>query len=53
MSIEPAFWVCMLLWLILGAAKSDRTLSGIGGSLLPFLAVPLLGWSHFGAPLHG
>ena len=55
-----AFWILMLLWLILGLWWSWPT-SGIGrvgwfpigGTVLIFILFLLLGWKVFGPPLHG
>jgi hypothetical protein len=54
MTLGLAFWILMLLWLVLGVWSNwpnpnPRAAGGIG--VLFFLLV-LLGWKVFGAPLH-
>ena len=49
-----AFWVLMLIWLIIGIAWHFGALGvygGLGFALIPFLLFALLGWQTFGAPL--
>lgn len=50
------FWVLMLLWLVLGVwwGRNDflaRNFAPLGGSLLLFVLLLLLGWATFGAPV--
>lgn len=48
-----AFWILMLLWLVLGVAWHFG-LWGVpvwGIAILPFLLFGLLGWQTFGPPL--
>lgn len=54
MTLGLAFWICMLLWLVYGFIYiRPLGTSAIGGSALQFVLFLLLGWSVFGAPLHG
>lgn len=59
MSLGLAFWILMLLWLVFGlwwnnrAAFASGNWSPVGGSLLLFLLLLLLGWASFGPPLRG
>lgn len=59
MSISIAFWVLMLIWLVLGLATNwpgrgfFGPYGGVVNSLLLFVLFALLGWHDFGAPIHG
>jgi hypothetical protein len=49
-----AFWILMLLWLVLGIAHRFALLGeyGVWGiALVPFLLLLLVGWQVFGPPL--
>jgi len=50
-----AFWVLMLIWLVVGIAWHFAWIAGpyggLGFALIPFLLFCLLGWQVFGAPL--
>jgi hypothetical protein len=49
-----AFWILMLLWLVLGIAWHLAwlgTFGVLGIALVPFLLFGLLGWQVFGPPL--
>ena len=56
MSLGLAYWICMLVWLILGCWSywpvTGPNLRPLGGTLLLFILLVLLGWQVFGAPLH-
>ncbi len=56
MSLAVAYWICLLLQLVLGLWGSWPVAGGnlrpAGGSLLLFLCLLLLGWKVFGPPLH-
>ena len=47
------FWVLMLLWLVLGirGASANRDYFAIGGSLILFLLMVIVGLKVFGSPL--
>ena len=52
------FWVLMLVWLIFGLwaswpASGSTNFAPVGGNLLLFLLIGLLGWKEFGPPLQG
>ena len=54
------FWVLMLVWLIFGLWSSWPGISGtalsyglLGGNILLFLLLGVLGWKVFGPPLQG
>jgi hypothetical protein len=58
MKIGLLFWILMLVWLLFGlwsqwpsGSGSALTYGPVGGALLLFLVVGLLGWKVFGAPL--
>jgi hypothetical protein len=58
MKISLLFWILMLVWLLFGLwaywpASSGDAMSfrPVGGNLLLFLVVGLLGWKVFGSPL--
>lgn len=54
MSLALAFWILLLLWLVLnGLALRTGGMAAIAESIIPWLLFLLLGWSVFGAPLHG
>jgi hypothetical protein len=49
-----AFWVLMLIWLVIGVAWHFALLGAVGiwgVALIPFLLFALLGWQVFGPPL--
>lgn len=48
-----AYWVLMLLWLVLGLAWHFAVWAPAlwGVALIPFLLLFLLGWQVFGPPL--
>jgi hypothetical protein len=58
MSLGLAFWILMIIWAVFGAwANRAAPAPGvnqrpvvIGGALLLFVLLLLLGWSEFGAP---
>lgn len=52
MSVGLAFWIVMLVWLVFGV-WTGRAAWFTGGSAVEFIAIALLGWKVFGAPLHG
>lgn len=53
------FWIGMFLWLVLGfyshirAAPNGPNWGLLGGNLLLFLLMALLGWKVFGSAIHG
>jgi hypothetical protein len=56
MSIGLVFWILMLLWLVFGLWQNWPGIAGgqwqpIGGSLLLFILLLLLGWHAFGPPI--
>lgn len=60
MSLGLAFWILMLLWLVLGfwwawpgTATGYHNWFPLGGTLLIFILFLLLGWKVFGPPIHG
>jgi len=59
MTLGLAFWVLMILWLVLGiwwrwpATPAPAAFWPLGGDLLLFILLLLLGWHSFGPPLHG
>lgn len=53
MTLGNAFWVLMLVWLIFGSWRCWPDRNVIGGNLLLFILLSLLGWHAFGAPIHG
>lgn len=56
MTLGLAFWILMLLWLVLGVYWRWPGAAGpfwpLGADLLLFLLLLILGWGEFGAPLH-
>lgn len=57
MGIGLAFWILMLIWLVGGLYYGYAIAPGnhylLGGNVLLFILLLLLGWQAFGAPLHG
>ena len=53
MTLALAFWILMLLWLVLGIWQAWPNYPAAGGTVLLFLLLLLLGWHEFGAPVHG
>lgn len=60
MTIGFLFWLLMILWLIFGLwgnwpapAAGPSGWRPLGGSLLLFVLLFLLGWHVFGWPIHG
>ena len=57
MSRGLAFWILMLLWLVLGLAWRFAWFGGpwglLGFAFVPFLLFALVGWQVFGPPLKG
>lgn len=59
MSLGLIFWILMLIWLVFGlyinywAATSPPNHYLIGGNLMLFILLLLLGWQAFGPPIHG
>jgi hypothetical protein len=53
MTLGLAFWILMLLWLVFGVWHAYPNYFLVGGSLLLFILLLLLGWKVFGAPIHG
>lgn len=52
MSFGLAFWILMLLWLVFGLWHWYPNYTIMGGNLLLFILLLLLGWKVFGTPLH-
>lgn len=49
-----AFWILMILWLVVGIAWHFAWIGAygpLGFALVPFLLFALLGWQVFGPPL--
>ena len=53
MDIGLAYWIMMLLWLLLGTWRNWGDPAAVGKTCLSFLLFLLLGWKVFGPPLHG
>jgi len=59
MTIGLAFWILMLLWLVLGLwwawppGPVGHGWFPLGSTVLLFILFLLLGWKVFGPPLHG
>jgi hypothetical protein len=58
MKIGLLFWILMLVWLLFGlwwqwpaVGGAAVTFAPVGGSVLLFLVVGILGWKVFGSPL--
>ena len=56
MTFALCYWICMLLYLLFGLWSSwpvGGNVRPLGGTLLLFILLLLLGWKVFGAPLKG
>jgi hypothetical protein len=60
MSIGFLFWLLMIIWFVFGlywqwppAGAQGPAFGPIGGSVLLFILLFLLGWKEFGFPIHG
>ena len=53
MSMGLVFWILMLIWLVFGLWHNWPNYPLVGGNLLLFILIGLLGWKIFGAPIHG
>ena len=56
MSFALVYWILMLLWLIFGLWSNwpagPATAKPLGGTLLLFILLVILGWKVFGPPIH-
>lgn len=53
MSIGFVFWLLMILALVFGIWRGWGDRFVMGGSLLLWILLFLLGWGTFGFPIHG
>ena len=60
MSLGLIFWILMLIWLVFGmwsnwpaSGSASESLRPMGGTVLLFILLLLLGWNQFGPPIHG
>lgn len=57
MSTALAYWILMLIWLVMGLWSSypftPGTVKPQAGNLFLFILLVLLGWRVFGPPIHG
>ena len=55
MSLAIAYWVIMLLWLVLGVWSHWPVHSPmvVGSNLVLFALLAIIGWKVFGPPIHG
>ena len=58
LTIGFLFWLLMILWLVFGLYRNRGDIQGgnygiLGGSLLLFILLFLLGWKTFGFPIQG
>jgi hypothetical protein len=47
------FWILMLVWFVFGLWLTWPNHQLVGGNLLLFILLVLLGWHAFGPPIHG
>jgi len=52
MTFALAYWVLMLLWLVLGIWQTWPNYRAAGGNVLLFILLVLVGWKVFGQPIH-
>lgn len=53
MTLGHAFWILMLVWLVFWTWQNWPNQTAMGGGLLIFVLLALLGWHNFGPPIHG
>lgn len=53
MSIGFIFWLLMILWAVFGIWRAGGDRYAIGGNVLLFVLLFLLGWRVFGFIVHG
>lgn len=56
MTLGIAFWILWLVWFVFVSWSSwpvGGNVKPLGGSLVLFLLLALLGWKVFGPPIHG
>ncbi len=53
MTIAFLFWLLMILWLIFGLYMGRDNHLWLGGGLLLWILLFLLGWKVFGFPIQG
>jgi len=59
MSIAFLFWLVMILWLLFGlwlgrpASGAPWNWSPVGGTVILWILLFMLGWRVFGFPIHG
>lgn len=58
MTIGFLFWLLMILWFLFGLYWNRSTIQGgdygiVGGNLMLFVLLFLLGWKIFGFPIQG
>lgn len=52
MSISILFWVIMLIWLLFGFWSNWPNYKAVGGGIIVWVLLALLGWAVFGAAIH-
>jgi hypothetical protein len=53
MTLGLAFWICMLIWVVIGGVVNRNDIMPyLSNNALLFVLLLLLGWKVFGAPLH-
>jgi hypothetical protein len=57
MSLSLAYWVLMLIWLVVGVVLQwpapGAGFRPLGGTFVLFCLLLIIGWKVFGAPVHG
>lgn len=51
MSIGLCYWILMLIWFVFGLYLTWQNHLLVGGNVLLFILLLLLGWKVFGPPL--
>jgi len=54
MTLSLVFWLLMLIWLVFGLWSNwpVQNRPNLGGTVLLFILLLLLGWRVFGPPIH-
>lgn len=53
MSFALCYWILMLIWFVFGLwSQWPAQPKQVGGTVLMFILLVLLGWKTFGPPIH-
>lgn len=52
MSLALLYWILMLIWFVFGLWANWPNHVLVGGNVMLFILMLLLGWKTFGPPIH-